>query len=368
MATLEQLFAGRNLTKLVQGIKPGLPRRIPDEFFRVTDQPRGHVFEWFEFNGNRDMALIVSQDSPAHRVGHPDAIAKSATMLRTFESQQFLANKLRNLIDPTTNEARRDEMGRQFVTRSSEWFKRRQENLVQTAAQVMLFDFAIHFNEKGELLTSSSGATVSIDPAIPAGQINQLDILGSGDIIDTTWATDSTDIIGDLAKIKDQMLQLGGWNITEAFYGGNIAEYIASNDAAKEYINRTPALATQRFLEANKVPTGFQNLNWHDAHDAFYIDASGSVQTILGDDEIVFTPPPSEEWWKYVQGTEMVPSGLGVVGSDASELLGDLIEVQGNFSYATMVTNPVSIEQFSGLNWLPLIVATRAVCRGDVTP
>ena len=223
MATLEQLFAGRNLTKLVQGIKPGLPRRIPEEFFRVTDEAQGHVFEWFEVNGNRDMALIVSQDSPAHRVGHPDASAKSATMLRTFESQQFLANKLRNLIDPTSNEQRRDERGRQFVTRSSEWFKRRQENLVQTAAQVMLLQFALHFNEKGELLTSSSGATVSIDPAIPAGQLNQLDILGSGDIIDASWGTAGTNIIGQLASIKDQMLQSKGWQITEAFYGANIA-------------------------------------------------------------------------------------------------------------------------------------------------
>ena len=368
MATLEELFAGRNLTKMVQGIKPGLPRRIPDAFFAVTDSVPGHVFEWLEFNGQRDLALIVAQDSPAHRIGHPDAVSKSATMLRSFESQVFTANKLRNLIDPNSVSNQRDAMGRQFVMRSSEWFKQRQENLVQTAAQVMLLDFSLHFNERGEILTSSSGATVSIDIGIPAGQINQLDILGSGAIIGTNWATNSTDIIGDLAAIRDQMLQLGGWNITEAFYGANIAEYIASNDAAKEYIRRTPALATQAFLRANKVPDGFQNLNWHDVHDAFYIDASGTVQTIIGDDEIVFTPPPGPEWWKYAQGTEMVPNGLGLVGTDAGDLLGDLSEVQGSFSYAKMGMNPVSIEQFAGLNWLPLIVATRAVCRADVTP
>ena len=189
MASLESLFAGRNRTKMVENIKSGLPLKIPEAHLAVTDSVPGHVFEWAEIDGNRDMALIVSQDSPAKRVGHQDVRMRCETRLRTFEEQSYTANKLRNLIDPV-NGGVRDQMGRQFVTRSSLWFKKRQLNLVQTSAQKLLLAFRLFFYESGEFLTNSSGATVSIDVNIPAGPLNPLNILGSGDLISGSWAAD----------------------------------------------------------------------------------------------------------------------------------------------------------------------------------
>ena len=366
--TLEELFSGRNLTKTTQGIKSGIKVMVPERFFMPTDPTvNGNIFEWIEFDGQRDMAVIVSEDSPAHRVDLQGGKHRSAKMLRTFESQNINANKLRNLIVPGTANVK-DEKGRQFVSRQARWFKQRQVNLIQASHARMLFTFEIHFNEKGEMLTSSTGATTSITVGIPAGQKGQLDILGSGAIIDASWAVSGTDILGHLDEIKKQMLELGGWEITDCYYGKNIPKYIAANDVCKEYINRTPSLAMQQ-IQQKKVPDGFQDLNWHDASSSYYKDAAGAIQRPLGDDEIVFTPSPEDEtWWKYGKGSEMVPSGLGQVGADAEAMLGDLIEQFGEFAYAVMGHNPVSIEQFTGLNWLFVITATKAVCKGDVTP
>src|SRR5690606_17528177 len=114
--------------------------------------------------------------------------------------------------------------------------------------------------------------------------------------------------------IKRQMLKLGGWQITGALYGKNIPTYIAKNDVAKEYINNTPALATQRFDGANLIPQGFQDLNWTPMGDAFYIDADGNPQQILGDDEIVFYPDIDSTWWRLFNGSEMVPAGTLQIG------------------------------------------------------
>ena len=367
MATFDELFAARNLTGLVQGIKPGLPLRIPAQYLTPTDRVPGHTFEWTEVDGNRAMAVVVSQDAPARRVGHQGAKRRSATMLRSFESQAFTANSLRNLmgIDGMV----RDDMGRQHVTRQTQDFLNRLSNLKQTCVQRMLFTFKLYFNEKGEMLTSSSGATTSIDVGIPAGQLDQLDILGDGDIIDASWATATTNIPGHLEDIKDQMRQLGGWDITTCYYGRNIAKYIAANDYAKNLIINTPALATQVFSNANRVPTGFMQLDWQYAGDAFYIDAAGAVQKLLGDDEIVVTPSASDDsWWKHAVGSEMIPNGIMRRGQSASDMLGDLQEVFGDFAYAKMDDNPVSIEHFVGCNFLPLITATKAVCKADVTP
>lgn len=369
MATLSELYAGRNLTGLVQGIKPGLPLRIPAQLLQPTDRVPGNSFSWDEIDGNREMAVIVSQKSPAKRVGHRGVKRKSATMLRTFMSQVFDMNDLRNILVPGSPNMVRDEMGRNYIQQQTTDFKTRIVNLVQTCCQVMLFKFALHFDENGKLLTSSSGAAVSIEVGIPAGQQGQLDILGDGAIIGASWATAGTDIVGHIESIKEQMLQLAGWQITEAYYGRNIAKYIGANTVAKEYINRTPSLATQMFERGTRVPQGFQELNWHYAGDAFYLDAAGAVQKPLGPDEIVFTPSPSDtSWWKHANGSEMVPTGLGQVGMKAEEMLANVREVIGEFSYAELINNPLSIEQFYGHNFLPIITATKAVCKADVTP
>lgn len=368
MASLESLIAGRNLSKLVEGVKSGLPRRMPEAFFQRTDEFSGHTAEWYETDGNRDVATIVSQDSPAQRIGHQNLKSRSATMLRSFESQRFNANKLRNLIDPTTPDARRDEMGKAFVTRNAEWFKKRQENLIQSAIQMMALKFALYFDAAGNLLPSSSGATVSVDPAIPAGQLTTLDILGSGAILGTSWATDSTDIMGNLFDIRDQMRQLGGWEMKYAFHGKNVPKFIGANAVAKEYINQTPALATQRYTGNQIVPNGFCDYIWVNVGDAFFIDSGGTVRKMIDDDDIVFTPEPSAEWWKNMVGSEMVPNGTLNIGQTVEEVLGDLTEVYGSFAYAAREHNPVSIDLFSGINFLPVIAATKAVCRGHTTP
>ena len=61
----------------------------------------------------------------------------------------------------------------------------------------MLLDFRLDFYENGEFLTSSSGATVSIDVSIPAGQLNQLDILGRGNSITASWPHTSPELAGN---------------------------------------------------------------------------------------------------------------------------------------------------------------------------
>lgn len=370
MPTLESLLAGRNTTRLVQNVKSGLPFVLPVSFLTPTDpMVPGHTFEYPLVTGSRALATIVSQDSPAHRIGHQGVSFQSANMLRSFESQAFNANKLRNLVQVESQQVR-DQMGRAFVERNVLDFKQRQMNLVQTAAASMLLRFALHFNEKGALLTSSSGAVVSIDPGIPAGQLNQLNILGGGAIIDNSWAVTSTDIIGDIDEIKRQMLKLGGWQMRYAFHGKNIPAYIGANTVAKEYIDRTPALASQRFTGANVIPDGFQDLTWINASNMYYIDADGSPQDMLGGDEIVFCPEPSPEWWKLAYGSEMIPTDLGRVGGDATDMLGNLTEVFGSFVYSVMNMSPgpIGLEMFHGINFLPLIAATKAVCKADVTP
>ncbi len=366
MPMTQELLSGRNLTKMVQEIKSGLPLAVPEAALNPTDMVSGNTFEYLKVDGNRDLARIIARGSPARRVSHQGVSLQNVTMLDTSESQAFNGDSLLNLVDMEAPEQKQLK-GEQEIARQTTFFKKRQVNLLQVSVQHMMFNFAIHVDEGGNILPNSTGAMVSADAGIPDGQLTQLDILGAGDIIDASWATAATDIVTQIFNIVQGMLHLGGWQITEAYYGKNIPGYIFGNDTAKEWINRNPTLSAQAFAR-NEVPAGFQSLNWHNAANAFYIDAAGTVQTFVGDDEITFTPTISDDWWRFAYGSNLIPTGAMSRGADANDMLKQLEEVIGPYSYAEMLTNPVRIEQYAGVTWMPMIASTKAVCKGDVTP
>jgi hypothetical protein len=367
MATLDEILSGRNLTKMVQEVKSGLKLAIPDAMLTPTDTVSGNTFEYLKVDGNRDLARLVARDAPARRVGQQGVSRQVATLLDSRESQAFSGNSLLNMINMEVP-AQKQRMGEQEVMRQTVWFKKRQINLMQTLAQMMLFQFKIHADKDGNILPSSSGAYVTVDAGVPSGQTGQLDILGGGAIIGASWATSSTDILGHLESIKEQMFTLGGWEIKNAFYGKNIPKYVFANDVAKNWINQNQQLSAAAF-RANAVPEGFQDLNWHEAgSNVGWFSANGTFNKFVGDDEIVFTPEVSDDWWRMVHGSNAIAMGPVRRGGEAGDMLADIEEVFGPYSYAEILSNPTRIEQFTGVTFLPLVTATKAVCRCDVTP
>jgi len=348
---------------MIQTTKSGLPLMIPPAFLTETDRASGNVAKFLLVEGQRDLARLASQGSPAVRVGQKGISEKNITCLHSFESQQFLGQKLLNIRNPENGQVSR--MGEGEIMRQTVDFKKRQVNLMQASAQYMLLNGKLFADGLGNILPSSSGAAVTVDCEIPAGQRNQLNILDGGNIISAVWSTAGTDIVTQITNMKRAMLKKGGWPMMHAFYGANIPGYIFKNTIAKEWINRNQQLNKAAFA-ANDVPQGFQNLTWHNVSDAHFIDANGDPQDMIGADDIVFCPDPSTEWWKVFTGSQAVPQGVANYGSDALSMTGDLQEVFGMFGYAAMSHNPVAIEQFAGNNWLHAIAAKYAWCKATV--
>jgi hypothetical protein len=364
MATLESIFGGKNLTDMVQGVKSDIPLSVPEAALQPTDLLSGRTATWPVIESNRAIAEIVAYGSPAKRVGLQGVKEASATMLHSFESQSYDPNKLINLI---STDGQKQQMGREWLAMQTKEFKQRIVRLIQQTVQAMLLSGKIYFNEKGQLLPSDSGAITTVDAGIAAGHLNQLDILGSGSIISASWATASTDIVTQLLTIQEQMLQDGGWLVTECYYGKNIPKYIFANNTAKEWINNNETLSRQAFA-ANRVPEGFQGFNWHYAGNAYWIDAGGTVRKHVGDDEIVFMPTIDKTWYRMFHGSVAVPTGVLGPGQSLDQIVGSIMEAYGIFSYAAGSHNPVSIEQFVGATFLPVIVAKKAWAKADVTP
>jgi len=75
----------------------------------------------------------------------------------------------------------------------------------------------------------------------------------------------------------------------------------------------------------------------------------------------VFTPDPSPEWWEVIQGTYPIPSDIGNVSNDAMASLRNVSVEPGMFSYAHVLSDPVTIKHLAGDTFLPVIKVPNAV-------
>lgn len=361
--TLNEILGGRNLSGLIQAVKPGIPTPIPESFFSSSQMKSGDTAEWQEVDGTRKLALQVHYGSPAKTMVNLEGVRKrTAQMVHTFHDLPIDLPTLMMLEDEN---GARQKMGLQEVIRQTTIFNTRFDNLRNGTMLSTLSDGKILFDAQGNFVEPGGSASLTVDFGVPAGNRDQLDVFGSGAIIGTTWATDTTDIAGDIRNIRKSAVQLTGYPLAHAFYGENILEYIFSNTILKEAINRSQK--GQDGMLADELPDPFLNLQWHPMNEAFFVNQSGDVKELWGGDKIVFTPEPSAEWLDTIEGSYPVPTGM-TVAPDAVSAHSAFTETFGRFSYAIQELNPPGVRQFAGDTFLPMLKVPKAIFIADVTP
>ena len=206
----------------------------------------------------------------------------------------------------------------------------------------------------------------TVDFAVPAANQGQLNWDGNGDIIDASWATAGTDIIGHMNKVQIAARLTTGYPIARAFYGGAILDYLLTNTKLKEFLNRNPAI--QGSLVAGAIPDGLFGLKWAPIGQAFFQDQNGANQLWFGDDHIVFTPEPAPDWFEWVEGSYQIPTQLGGVYAGGLDAANAFAKVYGMFSFASVESDPAGIKHNCGDTMLPVLKVPRAIWIADVTP
>lgn len=361
--TLQQVIGAENLVGVIQGIKPGLPPVLPEAMLRPTDRVNGNIGTYMKVEGTRKTARLVYYGGPSVARKLKGVTEVGVVLIHSLENHTHKPTTLMNL--KSVGSEVRQKMGRDEVARQTGDFKQLYVNLRQSAAISALAKGSIWFDSEGNLLPSASSAAVTVAFQIPAGNQNQLDVFGSGAIIGAKWSAAGTGIHTHIKNLKVASVKKTGYRITEAFYGGNVLDYFLTNTKLKEIINRN-----QRQQEAflnNEIADGFLGLNWHPIYEQFYVDDSGTIQTMVGDNLVVFTPPPSPDWWGMIEGSYPVPTNIGVVADDAVGILdSSMLETFGMFSYAYQTPDPSTIKQLAGDTMLPVIKVPGAVFQATV--
>jgi len=375
-ASLQDFLFYQNLAASVQQVVGGVPEDIlPPGFLNTTDRFEGKTGEYTMYAGTRETARIVAYGAPARQRTMTGVKKVPVSLLHTFESLPADPTVLMQL--QSEDSPVRQDMGRQTIARNLADFGARFRNLRVCSVYSIFRYGAIYFDANGNLLPNSTGAYFSLDFQIPAGNKNQLDILGDGKIIDASWATAGTPIVTHVRKIRRAARIKTGYPIRHAFYGANVPGYLLGNTQIAALIAGTPSLSEAFANAPSEIPQGLLGLQWHPVDDAFFVagggttafggDATGTVQSWSPDDGIVLTPEPSPDWWGFAEGTYPVPTTTDIV-SGMEAALSSFAQVQGPFSFAKCTHNPPGVEHFAGDTFLPLLKNPWAVFLADVVP
>ncbi len=357
--SIESILGYVTLCGTIERIKSGIPKVLPEAFENVKKSTIGDVGQYMRVTGTRQTARLVKYGSPAVARDLKGVESIPVKLLHSNESVLFDPQVYQQLraLDAYTNNKGKEEIARQMRE-----FTYYGQNLRNAATVSMLFQGKIWFDSGGNLLPTSSGAEFTVDYAIPANNLNQLN-----GIIAASWATHGTDIPGQLRTLKAQSLKDTGYELKYAFYGKNIPSYLAINDYIQPWWVRYPQ-QNAHYSATGEIPDGFYGIDkWIPAYKAFYEDNSNTNQTFVGDDACVFAPEIDASVYEMMEGTIMVPTSVQPM-QNPTDPMGDCAQVTGMAAYGITTWDPVSIKVFRLDTFLPLWKVPSALYISDVTP
>jgi hypothetical protein len=353
-------FLGQTyLMGLVEDVKTGIPKVLPDKFWTLKSATKGDAGEYTRYAGTRQTLQRVEYGAPPVRT-KLEAIGTFQVKLAHFSAEIQL--KPQDYMSLRRYDSREFmNKGKDEVDRQATLFLQKRDNTKVALVHSMLALGYIYFDAAGNLLPTSSGAALTIDYGIGANNRNQLN-----SVLSASWATDSTNIPKDIEALQIRSLQQTGREIKTAVYGASLPGYLAKNTYTKTWLERNPTMNAQWLNGSNVIPNGLFGLDWVPGGRSFFVDQDGSTQTWFPADQVTFIPELDSELYELMEGTIDVPTSTQVF-EDISSVWNSFAERLGDFMYALPVMKPVTAELVAGWTGLPVWKVPDAMYIADTT-
>lgn len=253
MAALQTLLSPQVLTKVVSqkaaasdwllqlfGCQPGGPN--------VINMGHGRNGAFNVYDNVRTVGKGRAPGTAAARSSANPMATVPFTYPRMHDSVSLNAEVLHNL-GLITDPSQRDAMGADMISRQTKTLGQKAANWRKAMLVGALRD-SLYFHTDGDNqyidYTSSGGMRINFQ--MPAGNKDQLNMLGAGNIIDASWATSTTKIPKHLMAINAAFQQLTGGHLGAVICGYTIWDYILANDWVQEHHGtaRSPFLRFER--------------------------------------------------------------------------------------------------------------------------
>lgn len=301
MATLNRILQPAVLTEVVSqqmaaehwllqlfGVQPGGPNE--------RDYGHGREGKYRVFDNTRKVGTISAPGTPANFTG-PQVVKEVPFVYpRMHEKIPLLAEELHNL-SRIESQSERDVAGENMVTLQTRYLAQKAGNFRAVMLAGMFRD-ALYEHVSGQdryWNFTSSGALKRVNFQMPSGNQSQLNMLGGGDIIDTSWDNSSANIPKHLSSIDAAFEQLYGGRLETMIVTGTGWQNIINNDfvASQAGIAGPPFRTFERVVGVREDGSPLQV-------SVGEISARPGLMIYITDSGLQLGAPGSETFTKYV--------------------------------------------------------------------
>ena len=374
---------------------------------------QGRLGRWVGFQPNRYNPDTVSLDGPNTRYGDtrfatfrlddvtrvvgkgrapgtgPASVAVNpvgdvrVSCARFHEKVRLLGEFLGNLSPIIGPNSQIDTGGQSYIARQTVHLAEKYNNTIELMTTGMFQD-NLYFQLAGDNLLPVIGAPtapnlgVQIPFQIPAGNKNQLNLLGTGNIVLIGWQNTGAPLLKNLFQIESASTQLSGYQPRHIWINSLMWYNVLLNTEVRTAagISNTPFASYERVPEMamdgmpqpefTAILSGAPTWNWHIANDVLvtggdidptWSSSSGTTTVkVCPDNTAIIAPDPSPDWAEMYHGAEYISENAGQ----------PMMLKRGYTFWKEWVTQPSCIELIALMNMIPLLYVPKAICFATV--
>jgi len=334
----------------------------------AQDTPDGvRSYSYDIFDNVRSIASGRAPGTGPSTVARNPVGKNTVTIARSYEKIPDLSYELlSNIRQLGAGASDLDRKGMRYLEAQAKYMAQRQVNFREFLSWGMLRG-ACGFSFSGDnWVPVLSGGNITLDWQIPSGNKSQLNMLGGGDIIGTSWATTSTDIPGDLDDISAAFQELTGAPLSWCLTGSDVWNAVLNNTKVQSQAG-TAQTAFELFdmtNEANEdgIKTGLKVarlrcrpwLTWL-ITDAG-LEVNGSFRKFFTGGEICFGIDLNYGYAKMQEGSEYVKDNPFATPNLQ----------RGTYSWLREWDEPARVELHSLSNLVPELTIPKGLAFADV--
>lgn len=392
--TLQEILAPQFILDLISRIRPGQqalgnwlgfqPNRFSDGAVALSGPATAsgplRNFSYRVFNYSR-VPMVARSPGVGPAVTPPNPLGTvSVTCMRFHEklplNYEFLGN-ISTMVGPNSVI---DSNGQDYIKRQTNYIANKASSMIEMMAAGMMRD-SLYYIQSGEnwLPTfDSSGAAFQVNFQIPSGNKSQLNMLGAGDIIGTSWDNPAAPIVQNCLDIEAAYAQLNNLSMTDVWINSRLWKNIITNTE----VRNTAGSSNQPFAEFARDPErgmdglasnqyvatlrGLPTVRWHlynnglslggNLIDVSYAQSTATFTLLIPNNMAIFCSQASPDIAQLYQGGELVVENPGMPA----------VMRQGWYFWHEYVTQPSAIDLIGLLNAVPVLYIPTAFAPGTV--
>lgn len=310
---------------------------LTDFYFVNPRSIEGHEYELIYYPAMMEPAPGNLPGAEARVLTPGGGTTRKAALFTNFNKVLLPGEALNALREPDSLTLQKQ--GAETVSRIYDDFGERHNIFKELVIAKTLTTGVVFLNNAGQVLESSSGATITADFGVPADHKGNLD-----GMISALWSTSNTKIADQVDAIRDAAEEANVEPPTDIWLHPNTKAHLRNNTQFSEWAKYNN-VATDAVLRGDIIEN-LWGLNWH-FYGGKYQAVDGTMKNYIPTTVGILTPPPNRPWLRATQGSTLVPSQIGVM-PDWQDALRSTTRFYGKYSYARLVDDPMALYLYMG--------------------